>query len=195
VNPDGENNWYVNAYDGKIRYEDMFVQEFIPFIERGYRIRKSKEFRAIAGLSMGGHGSLIMALRHAELFAACAPLSAGVVTDEQYIELPQDNYDKMFGYLFGRGLAGQARISDHYKAYAPLHIISSQPADSTKRVRFYIDCGDDDWLSIGNAELHILMAKMEIPHEYRMRDGGHDWEYWRTGLIDALKFISEDFTR
>jgi enterochelin esterase-like enzyme len=118
-----------------------------------------------------------------------------VVTDQQYIDTPQDSYDKMFGFLFGRDLSGEARINDHYKKYAPLHIVASQPADSTARVKFYIDCGDDDWLSVGNAELHILMSQMEIPHEYRMRDGKHDWAYWRTGLVDALLFISESFTQ
>jgi S-formylglutathione hydrolase FrmB len=144
---------------------------------------------------MGGYGSLILSLRHPDLFTACAPLSAGVVTDRQYIELDQPQYDKMFSWIFGPGLEGEARINDHYKKYSPLHMISNQPADSTARVRYYIDCGDDDWLSPGNAELHILMKNMGIPHEYRVRDGAHDWEYWRTGLVDALKFISVSFTR
>jgi enterochelin esterase-like enzyme len=32
-----------------------------------------------------------------------------------------------------------------------------------------------------------------VPHEYRVRDGGHSWTYWRTGIIDALAFIGDSF--
>src|SRR5680860_164490 len=50
VMPDGKVSWYCNSFDGKDPWEDMFIQEFIPFIEKEYRIRSQKEFRAIAGL-------------------------------------------------------------------------------------------------------------------------------------------------
>lgn len=195
VMPDGEVSWYINDVNNKYRWKDMFVEEFIPAVENTYRIRKKKEFRGVAGLSMGGYGSFVMGLLHPELFVASAPLSAGVVTDQEYVDLEQERYEEMFGFLFGVGLKGKARINDHYKKYSPLHIVASQPADSTARVQFYIDCGDDDFLTIGNAEMHILMTEMEIPHEYRVRDGSHEWEYWRTGLTDALKFIGKNFRR
>ena len=195
ITPDGENNWYVNFYDESVMYENMFVNEFIPFIEKNYRIRGTKEFRAISGLSMGGHGSLVMALKHPDLFAACAPLSAAIYTDEQHMNRKQDSYEAYFGMIYGQGLEGQARITDHYKSYAALHLVAEMPVEEVSKVRYYIDCGDDDHLTIGNSELHILMDQREIPHEYRVRDGAHNWTYWRTALPDALKFISESFTR
>lgn len=195
VTPDGENNWYVNFYDESVMYENMFVNEFIPFIEKNYRIRGTKEFRAISGLSMGGHGSLVMALKHPDLFAACAPLSAAIYTDEQHMNRKQDSYEAYFGMIFGPGLEGQARITDHYKSYAALHLVAEMPVEEVSKLRYYIDCGDDDHLTIGNSELHILMDQREIPHEYRVRDGAHNWTYWRIALPDALKFISESFTR
>jgi enterochelin esterase-like enzyme len=43
--------------------------------------------------------------------------------------------------------------------------------------------------------LHVKMRELEIPHEYRVRDGGHEWGYWRTGLPEGLKFISKTFHR
>ena len=67
------------------------------------------------------------------------------------------------------------------------------PLDSLKKVRWYFDCGDDDFLFRGNDALHTLMRKRNISVEFRMRDGGHTWEYWRTGLVDALKFIGNGF--
>src|SRR5512138_2772371 len=49
VMPDGGVTWYINDYAGKVRFEDMFVQEFIPFIDTTYRTRPTKEYRGISG--------------------------------------------------------------------------------------------------------------------------------------------------
>ncbi|HSO86195.1 MAG TPA: alpha/beta hydrolase-fold protein, partial [Draconibacterium sp.] len=77
VMPDGKVTWYCNSFDGKDPWEDMFVKEFIPFIEKEYCIRPQKEFRAIAGLSMGGNGALLLSMRHPDLFSSCVAMSAG----------------------------------------------------------------------------------------------------------------------
>ncbi|MEG1649797.1 MAG: alpha/beta hydrolase-fold protein, partial [Rikenellaceae bacterium] len=71
---------YFNAVDGKSNYEDFFIKEFIPFIEKNYRCRSDKQYRAIAGLSLGGGASLVYALHHPELFSSCSPLSAAIFT-------------------------------------------------------------------------------------------------------------------
>ena len=68
---------YFNSIGGDFRYEDFFFQELIPFIEKTYRVRTEKRYRAICGLSMGGGGTIVYALHHPELFAAACPLSAG----------------------------------------------------------------------------------------------------------------------
>ena len=68
---------YLNDIKGEWRYEDFFFQEFMPFIEKTYRIKPDKHYRAVAGLSMGGEGTFIYALHHPELFSSACPLSAG----------------------------------------------------------------------------------------------------------------------
>jgi len=191
VMPNGKVSWYVNSFDGKDPWEDMFVQEFIPFIEKEYRIRSKKEFRAIAGLSMGGYGALELSMRNPELFSSCVAMSSGTFTDEEIIA--NDNYDGYFKDIYGTKPAG--KVSEHWKAYSPLHLIDTVDKEKLKSIRFYIDCGDDDFLYKGNSALHVKMRDLEIPHEYRVRQGGHEWSYWRTGLYDGLKFISEKFHR
>ena len=37
------------------------------------------------------------------------------------------------------------------------------------------------------------MKSKRIPFEFRVRDGAHTWEYWRTGLEQAMKFLGESF--
>lgn len=191
VMPNGKVTWYCNSADGTDPWEDMFIKEFIPFIEKEYRIRSKKEFRAIAGLSMGGNGSLLLAMHHPELFSTCVAMSSGTFTDDEIIGM--DTYDHYFGKIYGD--KPKNGLSDHWKANSPLHLLDTVDKDKLKSVRWYIDCGDDDFLYKGNSALHVKMRELGIPHEFRVRNGGHEWSYWRTGLYDGMKYISEKFHR
>jgi enterochelin esterase-like enzyme len=193
VMPNGDSSFYINSYDGKEKYEDFFIKEFMPAIERTYRIKAEKHYRGIAGLSMGGYGSLIYSLKHPELFAAAAPLSAAVWDDPTLMSMPDPGWDRTFGQLFGRGLKGKDRLTKTWYENSPLHLVETKPVDALKQVRYYIDCGDDDMLSKGNCLLHIALMDKQVPHEFRVRDGAHNWTYWRTGITDALAFIGVSF--
>lgn len=197
VMPDAGVSWYQNSFDGKTRYEDFFTTEFVKFIDENYRTRPKKEFRAVAGLSMGGLGTLLMATKHPEMFVAACPLSAAVWTDEEVATGNQDQarYDAVFGDLYGKGLKGTDRVTEHYKKNAPIHIVMNGNAEELKKVKYYIDCGDDDFLIKGNMALHAAMIDKKIPHEFRVRDGGHTWSYWRTALPEVLKFVGGTFHR
>lgn len=176
---------YFNDLKNEWRYEDFFFEEFMPFVEKTYRIKKEKRFRAVAGLSMGGGGSFMYALHHPELFSSACPLSAatGPVTLED-----------TKAWLEQRSQKGtDEQISTYYKKYTALQLINDVPDDQKKAVRWYIDCGDDDFLFEGNSLVHIAMRKKEIPHEFRIRDGGHNWTYWRSALPNVLSFVSESF--
>jgi len=192
VMPDAGVSWYVNDVQGKVRYEDAFFNDFIPYIEKTYPVLAKKEFRAVAGLSMGGYGSLLYALKHPDYFSACVAMSAAVFTDEEIKAFPKDRR-AMFDDLFGDLSA--TNLPQHWKDNSVLEIIKNYPADKKNQVRFYIDCGDDDFLYRGNAALHVALRDQNMPHEFRMRDGAHTWSYWRTGLEDGLKFIGMGFFR
>lgn len=195
VIPDGKVTWYCNSFDQKAKWEDVFINEFIPAIEKEYRIRAKKEFRAIAGLSMGGYGALKLSMRHTDLFSTCIAMSSGTFTDEELSKMPNENYERYFAGIYGNSLVGESRLNEAWKANNPLDLIHSVPQDKLKSVRFWIDCGDDDFLCNGNSALHVEMRKLGIPHEYRVRDGGHSWSYWRSGLATGLEYIGEKFHR
>ena len=193
VMPDGENWRYINNYDNFVRYEDFFFEEFIPSIEASYRIRSGKRYRGVAGLSMGGYGSLIYSLRHPDAFAACAALSPGVHSPEGFAAMDDDRFNDSYSAVFGPDKGGENRLTEHMLSYNTINLVRSGDADIIKQVRFYIDCGDDDKAYEGNSKLHIALKDKGVPHEYRVRDGGHNWSYWRSGLIPGLKFIGESF--
>ncbi|MBD0376183.1 MAG: esterase family protein [Flavisolibacter sp.] len=176
---------YYNDIKGDWRYEDFFFQELMPYVEKTYRIKGEKRYRAVAGLSMGGGGSFIYALHHPELFAVACPLSAA--TGPVTLEDAKTQYSRN-----NPGLA-DATIQNYYNQYSVLQLINNMPDSSKKAVRWFIDCGDDDFLYEGNSLVHIAMRKREIPHEYRVRDGVHSWTYWRASLPVVLEFISMSF--
>lgn len=193
VMPNGDSSWYINSFDGKEKYEDFFVKEFMPSIEKTYRIKSQKRYRGIAGLSMGGYGTLIYSLKYPELFSAAAPLSAGVFTDDEVVNMKDENYDNVLGPLYGHHLKGNERLNAAWYKNSILKIVETKSADDLKKVRYWIDCGDDDFLTKGNCMLHLALTDKKVPHEFRVRDGAHNWTYWRTGITDALQFIGQSF--
>ena len=176
---------YFNNVSNNWRYEDFFFEEFMPFIEKTYRIKTEKRFRAVAGLSMGGGGSFMYALHHPELFSSACPLSASVgplSLDDAKKSMRNEN-----------PALSDSTITKYYNRHNAISLINSMPDSTKKSVRWYIDCGDDDFLYEGNAMAHVAMRKKEIPHEYRVRDGAHNWNYWRTALPVVLDFVSMAF--
>ena len=177
---------YLNDVKGEWRFEDFFFEEFMPFVEKNYRIKGEKRYRAVSGLSMGGEGTFIYALHHPELFSSACPLSAA--TGPRSME-------ELNNYRLWQGVEGitDAEKEAYLKKYSVLSLIENIQDDQKKAVRWYIDCGDDDFLYEGNSLAHIAMRKKEIPHEFRIRDGGHNWSYWRASLPAVLEFVSMSF--
>lgn len=175
---------YFNQGD-EWRYEDFFFEEFMPHVEQQYRIKGEKRYRAVAGLSMGGGGSFMYALHHPELFSSACPLSAyvGPLTMDDYKERLKDSDVKY----------SEAEMKTYFKRHNALELLETVPTEDVKSVRWFIDCGDDDFLYQGNSLVHIAMTKKEIPHEYRVRNGRHSWTYWRESLPNVLSFVSDAF--
>lgn len=74
-----KNSWYFDSpVDTAYRYETHISKEVVGFIDGHYRTRANKKYRAITGLSMGGHGALFIALRHSDIFGAAGSISGGV---------------------------------------------------------------------------------------------------------------------
>ena len=176
---------YFNDIKGDWRYEDFFFQELMPFVEKMYRIKGEKRYRAIAGLSMGGGGSFMYAMHHPELFSSACPLSASTG--------PLSLANAKQTILRNNPNLPDTTISSWFNRHSTVALINNMPDSLKKAVRWYIDCGDDDFLYEGNSLVHIAMRKKEIPHEYRVREGGHSWSYWRAALPSVLEYVSMTF--
>ena len=162
-------------------YEDFFFQELLPAAEAKYRAGGNKEQRAIAGLSMGGGGSIGYAVSHPDMFAACYAMSAWLNADRRD---DAEVTDKM------------AMLSNAVNDHNPINIFS-QADDATlevlRTVRWYLDCGDDDFLFDQNIDLYKTFRQKRVNAQLRVRDGGHTWEYWHNALRLCLPFVSRSF--
>ena len=176
---------YTNSISGKWNYEDFFFNELMPYVEDRFRIKKNKRYRAVAGLSMGGGGSFLYALHRPDLFSSAAPLSAW---------MGPKNLEEMNDFATRENIKfNEADLEPFLKLNNPLELIDSMSQESLNSVRWYIDCGDDDFLYEGNSMMHIKMRDKQVNHEFRIRDGGHTWDYWRSALPTVLNFISKGF--
>jgi len=176
---------YTNAISGNWNYEDFFFKELMPHVEDRFRIKKEKRFRAISGLSMGGGGTFLYALHRPDLFSSAAPLSA--------LMGPQ-NLKEMEDFANRENIKFDSKnLESFLDRNNPLRLVHKMEAKELNSVRWFIDCGDDDFLYEGNSLMHIKMRDKMINHEFRIRDGGHTWTYWRTSLPTVLSFISDHF--
>ena len=176
---------YFNIPSKNWMYENFFFNELMPHVESKYRIKSDKRFRAISGLSMGGGGTLTYALHRPDLFSAAAPLSSATGSTDVEESLKRI---RRYGFEFTRDEM-QSLLKDNH----PLELIKDIPLNKLNSVRWYIDCGDDDYLFEDNSLLHIAFSKRGINHEYRVRDGAHTWTYWRESLPTVLEFVSQGF--
>lgn len=178
------------TYDGYFncegwRYEDFFFTEFIPHIESSYRVKASRECRAIAGLSMGGGGTIGYALRHSDMFSSAYAMSAlaGMV-ENTWISRDPDVRRRLFM---------QSAVEHNNITF--VENAGKELRDNIASVRWFIDVGDDDFLLENNFDFIKALRKQRIPHQLRVRDGGHTWQYWQQALYIALPFISDGFEK
>lgn len=160
-------------------YEDFFFEELLPYIEQKYHCGGTQQRRAIAGLSMGGGGSVVYAQRHPEMFAAVYAMS-GWLHNDSLKHTP-------------RGKLEFVMQSVH--DYSAVDFLTHPDRDRVEKlcgVKWFVDCGDDDFLFSVNIDFYRAMRRLHIPCELRVRDGGHDWEYWHTALYTCLPFVSRN---
>ena len=184
--PDIHNTWngYFNMPGWN--YEDFFFKEFLPQVERKYRIISDKGHRAVMGLSMGGGGSAVYCQRHPDMFSSCYAMSAWLENKQGQVGGKDLKKDKLY-YV-------SKAVNDH-SALAFIDNADEATLKSLRTVKWFFDCGDDDFLVRLSFELHMKMKEKGVKSELRVRNGVHNWEYWHTALRTALPFASRNFDK
>ena len=191
ISPNAGGNIYNGDWNGYFdmegwAYERFFYEEFLPAVEKQYRIKADKAHRAIAGLSMGGGGSTSYAQRHADMFCACYAMSALMHLDAPAEAAPKDANDKMWHLQ---------STANKYSCVEFVKNADEATKQALRTIAWYVDCGDDDFLFDCNMDYISAMRKAGIPYQLRVRDGAHTWEYWHSALYNALPFVSRIFNK
>ncbi len=194
VAPEGKRGFYINSADGRVRYSDFFIREFIPFIESHYSIRRDRSGRGISGVSMGGYGALRFAFAYPEMFSSVSAQSAALITesprDLQKMRAPRQ-LTELLGAVFGSpiDIPQWNRNSPFVLAKQNRTLIRS------KKLAIYFNCGDEDEFGFdqGAEALDRQLKAEDITHEFHLYPGNHSAEYFLSHLGETLKFHSRVF--
>jgi len=190
VAPEGKSSFYINSADGRVRYGDFFIREFIPYIESHYSIRRERSARAISGVSMGGYGALRFAFADPGLFSSVSAQSAALIA-----ELPRQttatNAPTPLGAVFGSPVD-----LHHWNQNSPFFLAKQNRASiRTTQLAIYFNCGREDEFGFdkGASELDRQLQAEGIRHEFHLYPGNHGVEYFLAHLGETLMFHSRVF--
>jgi S-formylglutathione hydrolase FrmB len=191
--PEGRRSFYINSADGSVRYNDFFLQEFLPHIEGKYRIRPGRAGRAVSGISMGGYGALRFAFAHPELFSAASAQSAAIITQSpQALDSASQSGSPLTGVL--DAVFGHPINVPHWNENNPL-LLAKRNAAALRNMAIYFNCGQDDNYGFerGAAALHEELQKENVKHAYHAYPGDHSLTYFLSHFAEVMEFHSRAF--
>lgn len=183
VCPDGAStSWYFDSpIDSGFRYETHVAKEVPNHMDSAYRTINDRRGRAITGLSMGGHGALFIAFRHADRFSIAGSMSGAL-----HVSVIRR------GYNVEKRLGDTVVNAAYWRDWSVLNVIEQYPKDS---LSILIDCGTEDRVIPMNRAVHEKMLKLKIPHEYLERPGEHNWPYWENAIQYQMMYINQQFRK
>jgi S-formylglutathione hydrolase FrmB len=184
VCPDGAySSWYLDSpIDSSMQYETFIAAELPAYIDKHYATIKNRHARAIAGLSMGGYGSFMIAFHHPHFFGACGSMSGA---------FDLSTMPHKFALL--NVLGDSATHVEAWKKYLLKNIVTEYSKKNSLAI--IMDCGTDDYFLSDNRALNAQMTELGIVHNYTERPGNHNWNYWANSIPYQLLFFHNYFDR
>ncbi len=179
VFPDGgEFGWYVDSpIEKDSQYETYISKELVNLIDSIFPTVASREGRNIMGLSMGGHGALLLTAKHPDIFSSASALSGILKISE--------HPDKW--HIAGR----LGPLEENRKVWEENSVYDNAARFKDADVRILFDCGEDDTKTGAISDsrmLHQRLVELKIPHIWREMPGTHSWTYWQSHLEEHLNF-------
>jgi len=192
VTPEGNNGWYTDsATVANDKYESYIIKELIPEIDKKFRTQTDRNHRVVAGLSMGGYGSIKFGLKYPEMFTLVGSFSGALGAaslTEKEVGTKGVIAESILG-VYGAADSETRKQNDAFK------LIREMPADKIRNLPFiYVDCGTEDFLFQSNRDFVNLLVEKKVRHEYRQLPGAHDWKFWDAQIQEFLE-LSEKFVK
>lgn len=182
VCPDGAySSWYFDSpVDTNSRYKTYIGIEVPGYIDSAYPTIPKRNARAIAGLSMGGHGAIYLAWNFPETFGAAGSMSGAVDL------MP---WKSKYGL---EKVLGDTTANNSFYNYSVVNVVKEA---AVKFPELIIDCGIDDPFINDNRLLHSELISLKISHDYIERPGKHNWAYWQNSVSFQLLFFHHFFEK
>lgn len=183
VLPDGGfSSWYFDApEDPTYRYETFVAKELVAYIDSHFKTWANRDFRAITGLSMGGHGAMYLAIRHQDVFGSAGSISGGVD-----IRPFPNNWD------IAKRLGTIEEKPENWEKHTVINLVDGLKNGA---LNILVDCGSGDFFYKVNCDLHEKLRKAGIDHDFYIRPGEHNWNYWRNAIQYHLLYFNNCFNK
>ncbi|MRT93806.1 alpha/beta hydrolase family protein [Ancylomarina sp. 16SWW S1-10-2] len=181
VCPDGGfTSWYFDSLvDDKMQYETYITKELLPAVDKNYNTIPDRSGRAIAGLSMGGHGAFYLAFKHQDIWGAAGSTSGGL--DIRPFPSRWDISKRLGSY------------AENKEAWEKNSVINLVYLLNGNNLKLIFDCGTEDFFHGANKRMHEKLLERNIPHDYIERPGKHNVKYWSNSIKYQLLFFDQYF--
>ena len=226
VLPDGGNSWFVNYASSengqKNNWENHIVDDLVTYVDENYRTVATKNGRSISGLSMGGYGAFMLALRHPELFVSMGSTSGALSHARTAAEAIRQGIDPNIQRDRSAAVSTQIAEADEFiskiidipgfstqnerspagvefatveqaEAYDPFTILYNVPKDQLPHI--YIDSGTEDSLVTEAREFMQVLMLNNVPFDFMQSKGRHNSEYWRRSIGHMMSIQYEVMQR
>jgi len=187
--PNEFRSFAINARDGHMNYEDFFMKEFVPSVEKKYRIKSGRASHGIMGISMGGYGALHYAFKYPQKFISVSTHMAALrETLPKNVESVPEG--RLLADIFGRPID-----EAYYQLNNPLTLVRKAPLPLLKSMKIYFDVGSSDSyrFDLGAQKLDDILKSRGVAHEFHIYSGGHDMEYVLQHFAASLQWHSRAF--
>jgi S-formylglutathione hydrolase FrmB len=191
VLPDAGKTFYVNSLDGRDRYEDFFIKELVPAVDRMFPTLADRTARGITGTSMGGYGALHLGMRHPDVFGSASAHSAALLPKFPN-PIPSEGRWGFYARIL-QGPFGSPLNEAYWEANSPLTL--AEHPEQFAGLKLYFDCGDQDRYGFdeGARLLDQILNAHGFAHEFAIRPGGHGWDYLLQYMPFSLRFHWQSF--
>ena len=185
------------------RYDEYVAHDLVRHVDATHRTLPARAHRGLAGLSMGGYGAVTLALRYPQLFAAAAshsgtlsmlhrPTADSATPPDRAYAAESAELAAIWRGMWPRVVPAFGGDTAAFWARDPGRLLEAARRDRRAALpQLFLDVGRDDPLAHQTHDFHRTLDRLGVPHAYAVRDGTHDWAYWRRRARVSLWWLAE----
>lgn len=187
VMPEGlKSFWLDMKYGGQ--YTQYLTGELPQLMGEMFRVPADAGHLMIAGLSMGGYGSLHAAMTDPEAFCAVGSFSGVTDIRDFFGRAEELGSSSDCGANFAQEIKAVTGDVQTVEEKDDLFFLAGELARRTKRPYIYLACGTEDELVYPqNTKFVGALQERGIAADAEFWSGVHDWIFWRRALDRFLE--------